>query len=132
MPGSLAMSAPWSPTNPHPNTLFTHYRRQAEQEARARGVRLARALDDAERLKKLLEAAEARARDGRGAADADAKRLAADVARLERQKGQLLLAFRKQARLVDVLRRQKAHLEAARSLALTEEEFARVLGQGQE
>lgn len=51
----------------------------------------------------------------------------ADVKRLERQKAELLTVLKKQARLVDVLRRQRAHLEAAQLLSLTEEEFMKTL-----
>jgi hypothetical protein len=55
----------------------------------------------------------------RDAARGEQGRALSDVKRLERQKGELLGVLRKQARLVDVLRRQRAHLEAARLLALT-------------
>ncbi|KAI8467221.1 MAG: hypothetical protein J3K34DRAFT_42954 [Monoraphidium minutum] len=102
-------------------------RKLAEQEARAREVRLARALEEVERHKALLQ----EERDGRDASKSDTQRLAGDNARLERQKNSLLAAFRKQLRLIDVLRRQKAHLEAARCLAFTEEEFMRALEAGQ-
>jgi hypothetical protein len=51
----------------------------------------------------------------------------ADVKRLERQKGELLTVLKKQARLIDVLRRQRAQLEAAQLLSFTEEEFMKTL-----
>jgi hypothetical protein len=66
----------------------------------------------------------------RDVARSDHGRALAEVKRLERQRGELLVVLRKQAKLVDVLRRQRAHLEAARLLAFTEDEFMRTLDTG--
>jgi hypothetical protein len=46
---------------------------------------------------------------------------------VERQKADLISAVRKQARLIDVLKRQKVHLEASRLLDFTEQEFLKVV-----
>ena len=63
----------------------------------------------------------------RDASRGDSSRLQAEVRQLEHQSSELLLAFKKQSRLVEVLRRQRAHLEASRALELTEQEFLRLL-----
>lgn len=105
-------------------------RRAAEAEVRARDVRLQRALEEVERYKQLLSDVRAQERDARGAAQSDAGRLAGEVRKLERQRTELVAAFKKQMKLIEVLRRQKVHLEAARSLQFAEEEFIKTLDMG--
>ena len=94
-------------------------------------MRLQRALEDAEKAKAALAAAKARGRDEGDDARKEREKLEQQVRRLERQKAELLGAFRKQLKLIDVLKRQKVHMEAAKMLAFTEEEFMRTLDWGQ-
>ena len=84
------------------------------KEGAADGVRLARALEDVEKHKAAAAKERSAARD---AADDHRKErdvIEQKVRRLERQKTELLAAFKKQIRLIDVLKRQKVHMEAAR------------------
>lgn len=57
-----------------------------------------------------------------------AERIAQENRSLEKQRSDLVAAFRAQAKLIDVLKRQKAHLESAKLLEISEQEFVRVLG----
>ena len=50
-----------------------------------------------------------------------------DSKKLQNQKQELLVGFKKQARLVEILKKQKAHLEASKLLSFTEEEFVKTL-----
>ncbi len=57
----------------------------------------------------------------------DHLRLVSEKTKLEKQKNELLSVFKKQSKLVDVLKRQKVHLEAAAALKFTEDEFLKTL-----
>jgi chromosome segregation ATPase len=99
-------------------------------------VRLGRAEAEIRRLREaLVEAraaagAVAAASGGAASGGPESAALGALRARLtasERQRADLLGAFRKQMRLVELLKRQRAHIEAARLLGFTEESFAKAL-----
>lgn len=111
---------------------FAFARRRVEDESRTREVRLKRAMEEVDRYRGLLERAKGAEREGRDVARADYTKLLADKKKLEKQKAELMVGFRKQLKLIDVLKRQKVHLEAAQMLSFTEEEFMKILQLGQE
>ena len=99
----------------------------AEQEQKAREVRLNRALEEVERYRHMAAEARDAGKGGNAEMRKENAALKGDVRRLERQKAELVAAFKKQMKLVDVLKKQKIHLEAARTLQFAEEEFMRTL-----
>ena len=53
-----------------------------------------------------------------------------EIRKLERQRSELINAFKKQGQLIEILKQQKLHLEAARLLQFTEEEFSKLIESG--
>ncbi|KAJ8604107.1 hypothetical protein CTAYLR_001769 [Chrysophaeum taylorii] len=100
---------------------------QIGNEHRAGDVRLARAVEEADKLKASLARARSDARDAADDRRKEKAALEASIKKLERQKSELHAAFRKQLKLIDILKRQKIHMEAARLLAFTEEEFMKIV-----
>ena len=100
-------------------------------EQRSKDVRLNRALEELERTKTQLRTLREDREGAAASARAEASRLAAENTRLRKRQSELLLAFKKQAKLIDVLKRQKLHVEAATLLGFTEDEFSRTLELGE-
>ncbi|KNE70136.1 hypothetical protein AMAG_20243 [Allomyces macrogynus ATCC 38327] len=82
---------------------------------------LNRALEDADRLRAQLARAESDRRDQVDKVQRVHDRIVAELKRVEKQKSELMVGFKKQAALIDL------HLEAVKLLSLTEDEFAKVL-----
>ena len=101
-------------------------------DVRSKDVRLNRALEELERTKaQLKQLRDEREGAGHGAR-AEAQRLAAENSKLRKRQSELVLAFKKQAKLIDVLKRQKLHVEAATLLSFTEAEFSKTLELGEQ
>lgn len=96
-------------------------------DARARDVRLHRALEDVEKLKEQLAAERGKKRDEGAGNRQELDKLEAVNRRLKRQQQELISAFQKQIKLVDVLKKQKVHLEAAKMLSFSEDMFMQSL-----
>merc|ERR1711972_520186 len=93
-------------------------------------IRLNRALEDAEKYRTLWVQHQD---ENRNRIDIHNKELV-DVKKenriLIKQKNELLAAFRKQLKLIDILKKQRVHLEAAKVLQFTESTFAKALDIG--
>lgn len=84
--------------------------KQASQQFRSKDVRLNRALEELEKLKAQLHE-ERMAHDKDASTKSDVERLARENKKLEKHKSELLVAFKKQMKLIDLLKRQRIHME---------------------
>eukprot|EP00948_MAST-09A_sp_MAST-9A-sp1_P004199 g4199.t1 len=101
--------------------------KKRETESSTKDVRLHRALEEVDRLKNVIKDLRSSAKEDTGMAKEKETDLINHIKVLENQKKELIAAFRKQLKLIDILKRQKVHLEAAKMLSFTEEEFSRTL-----
>ena len=102
-------------------------RKQTQSEANNKDLKLNRALQELEKYKTLLAKASSDSKEKLDGTKKAADKMFADNNRLMKQKQDLLMAFKKQAQLIDVLKKQKMHLESSKLLEFTEEEFLRIL-----
>lgn len=84
--------------------------KQASQQFRSKDVRLNRALEELEKVKAQLQD-ERRAHDQDAATKSELEQLARENKKLEKHKSELLVAFKKQMKLIDLLKRQRIHME---------------------
>ncbi|XP_047395469.1 testis-expressed protein 9 isoform X1 [Sciurus carolinensis] len=93
-------------------------------------VRLNRALEETEKYKLELSKLRQSNKDIANEEHKKIEMLKTENKKLEKQKGELMIGFKKQLKLIDVLKRQKMHIEAAKMLSFTEEEFMKALEWG--
>ncbi|XP_006211019.2 testis-expressed protein 9 isoform X1 [Vicugna pacos] len=104
--------------------------KQATTSQSAMEVRLNRALEEAEKYKLELSKLRQNNKDVANEEHKKIEMLKAENKKLEKQKGELMIGFKKQLKLIDILKRQKMHIEAAKMLSFTEEEFIKALEWG--
>lgn len=104
---------------------------QLGNDHRAGDVRLRRAIEDADKHKAAVAKLRNELRDAVDDARKERERQDTHIRKLEKQKAELLAAFRKQLKLIDILKRQKLHIEAARLLAFTEDDFLKLVTWGE-
>ncbi|KAM4677013.1 testis-expressed protein 9 isoform 2-T2 [Discoglossus pictus] len=109
---------------------FKRTQKQSASSQSTMEVRLNRALEEADKYKMELNKLKQSNKD---TAIQDRKKiedLKLENKKLEKQKSELMSGFKKQIRLIDLLKRQKMHIESAKMLAFTEEEFMKALEWG--
>ncbi|XP_016284060.2 testis-expressed protein 9 [Monodelphis domestica] len=104
--------------------------KQASSSQSAIEVRLNRALEDVEKYKLELSKLKQSNKDLANEEHKKIEELKAENKKLEKQKGELMSGFKKQMKLIDILKRQKMHIEAAKMLSFSEEEFMKALEWG--
>ncbi|EGZ29408.1 hypothetical protein PHYSODRAFT_309767 [Phytophthora sojae] len=101
----------------------------ASQQIRSKDIRLNRALEEIEKVKAQLQD-EKKNHGEQMVTKAEYDQVVRDNKKLDKQKGELLAAFKKQMKLIDLLKRQRIHMETAKMLSFTEAEFSKTLELG--
>mmetsp|Transcript_4186 Transcript_4186/g.7101 ORF Transcript_4186/g.7101 Transcript_4186/m.7101 type:complete len:114 (-) Transcript_4186:25-366(-) len=110
--------------------MIEREKRRQVQDVTSKDSKLNRATEELEKMRMQLREAKATELGRNEGQRRDMEKLVEDNRKLERQRNELLQAFKKQMKLIDILKRQKLHIESAKLLAFTEEEFVKVLELG--
>jgi len=101
--------------------------KSADATNKSKDLQLKRASEQINKLKAQLVEAVAASSENSGSEQGQVEALKTRNRVLEKQRNDLVDAFKKQMKLIDVLKRQKVHIEAARLLNFTETEFMKTL-----
>ena len=101
--------------------------KQLDQNTKNKDIQLKRSAETITKLKEQLAEYESQRSKSTTVDKGLLEAAETKVKTLEKQKADLIAAFKKQMKLIDVLKRQKAHLEAAKLLSFTEDEFMKTL-----
>lgn len=102
-------------------------RKQSATNQSATEVRLNRALEELDKVKSQLQKEK---QSGKESSDKSLKQVESvrnENKRLEKIKGDTLMVMKKQQKLIGILKKQIMHIEAAKLLSFTEEEFVKAL-----
>uniref|UniRef100_A0A3B5M2R8 Uncharacterized protein n=1 Tax=Xiphophorus couchianus TaxID=32473 RepID=A0A3B5M2R8_9TELE len=110
--------------------ILTRSKKQAALIHSTAEVRLNRAVEEVERLKSQLAKTKQINKDKISEEQQSKENLLAENQVLKKQKTELIAGFKKQLKLIDILKRQKMHFEAAKLLSFAEEEFMKALDWG--
>lgn len=88
-------------------------------------LKLNRALADIDKLKGRVKNQRTQVKSTGDTSRKELIKAKTDLRRVQQHNKELIIAFKKQMKLIDVLKRQKMHMEAAKMLSFTEEEFAK-------
>jgi len=105
--------------------------KEHSQKTRTKDIRLTRALEEAEKAKKEVLALRSDSRCSTTSRIQKISGLQKENKQLRLEKKQLVTAFKKQMKLVDILKRQKLHMEAMKLLSYSEEAFLKLVSQGE-
>lgn len=108
-------------------TKLKRNQKQNETDMNSKDIKLNRTLDELEKYKAQVNALTQEIKDIKESDRKSIEQLIMDNKQLEKQKSEILLAMKKQMQLIDVLKKQKMHIEAAKLLQFTEEEFVKAL-----
>ncbi|KAL4510505.1 hypothetical protein ABPG72_004659 [Tetrahymena utriculariae] len=101
-------------------------------ELNKKDIKINRLQEEIDKIKMNLQINKGKtASDKQGDAKKINEKLQSDIKKLDRQIQELLNAFKKQLRLIDILKRQKNHLIAGQIFAYTEEQFVSAIEMGQ-